>query len=120
MTTAATASVVVKTRPTASRLIGRTLRHSSRGERKNAAEKRIGGRKRASTRSGSISKPVTPGSRPTMSPATTIGIGYGTPMRAANSVTAATTASRKRICASSATARSVGHARRARSSHRRR
>ena len=75
ITTAATASVVVKTRPTARRVIGRTLRHSSRGDRKKAAEKRIGGRKTARTSSGSSSTRGTPGTSPMPSPATTIRIG---------------------------------------------
>jgi hypothetical protein len=75
ITTPATASVVVKTRPTARRLIGRTLRHSSRGDRKYDAEKRIGGRKTASTISGSNSTTGRIGRRPRPRPATTIRMG---------------------------------------------
>lgn len=101
--TAATARVVVKTRPTARRLIGRTLRHSSRGPREYEAENRIGGRKRASTTSGASSKRPRNGSTPRPSPATTIRIGYGTPSRWASSVTAATTARNRRTSSSTST-----------------
>ncbi len=73
--TTATAIVVVITSPTASRRIGRMLRHRSRTERKNAPEKRIGGRKTVSTVSGSSSTFGTAGMSPIPRPATTIRIG---------------------------------------------
>ena len=97
--TTATAAVVMITRPTARRLIGRMLRHSSRGELRYAAEKRIGGRKTSSTISSSSSMySGEPGIAPRRSPAISSRIGYGTPMRRDTSVMAATTArSRKTI-----------------------
>jgi hypothetical protein len=66
---------VVITSPTASRKIGRILRQRSRTERKNAPEKRIGGRKTVRTVSGSSSTVGTAGMSAIPRPATTIRIG---------------------------------------------
>src|SRR6187402_3244090 len=59
----ATASVVKRTRPTASSSIGRRLDLKSRHEVEYAAEKRIGGRKRAKTISGFRERGGSPGTR---------------------------------------------------------
>ena len=88
----ATTAVVVNTSPTASRPIGRMACLNSRNDVKNAAAHRIGGRKTKNTRSGSSSGTLTPGRKPSASPASTWRIGDGMGKRRASAVSATTSA----------------------------
>ena len=88
--TTATAPIVRSTRPTAAREIPRRSARSDLRSAKNAAAYKSGGRKTTSTRSGSSSISGMPGSRPSTSPPSTSGIGYGTESQRAIALSPAT------------------------------